>query len=287
MHRNATSIGLLTLLLGITALVWTSSSVAKDEPFATAHTAAVRRAQPIKRATFVPSTRKVQRSPLVAATIVTPIPVPVATILPIVDQPTITDNHKKIASAVLRALPAACRDNLQTFAVLYRGATRRGLGGKTTIILDGSVPDEEFAALLVHECGHVIHGNTHGTTTAGQTAFTDGPHPFYADSPMVAFWNISWKNSSTRLASSRDTDFVSGYAKSDPFEEFSETFAAYVLQRDSLRERAKSNDVIAAKLFWMDVNLPLVENAVGDGTASWDGTVPWDVTKLPLTLGAR
>lgn len=300
MHRNATSIGLLTLLLGImgiNALVWTTPrsfsndvtapSVAKDPAPATAHTAAVRRAEPIKRAAVVQSARKVRRSLLTAATItpVRPVLKPAVTMLPVVDQPTITDNHQKIASAILNALPAGCRDNLLTFAVLYQGATRRGLGGKTTIILDGSVPDKEFAALLTHECGHVIHGNMHGTATAGQTAFTDGPYPFYADSPMVAFWNISWKSTATRLPSSRDADFVSGYAKSDPFEEFSETFAAYVLQRGNLRERAKNNNAIAAKLFWMEANLPLEEGIVGQGTAVWDGTVPWDVTKLPLTLG--
>lgn len=280
MRQNAVSIGLITLLLGMGALVWAAPSVANDPIPATVHDAA----QKVKRRPFVPSTSKVRRSPFVAAAIATQPAAP--EILPIVDQPTITDNHKKIATKVLKALPAGCRDNLQTFVVLYKGATRRGLGGKTTIILDGSVPDEEFAALLVHECGHVIHGNMHGTSTAGGTAFADGPYPFYADSPVIAFWNTSWKSAATRKAS-KDADFVSGYAKSNPFEDFSETFAAYVLQRDTLKERAKKNDAIAAKLFWMDVHLPVAEDLIGDGTATWDGTVPWDVTKQPLTLGAR
>lgn len=283
MHRNAVSIGLMTLLLGLlgfSALVWAAPSVANDPAPATVHDAA----RKVKRRPFVPSIAKVRRSPFVAATIATQPAAP--EIHPAVDQPTITDNHQRIATKVLKALPAGCRDNLQMFVVLYTGATRRGLGGKTTIILDGSVPDEEFAALLVHECGHVIHGNMQGTPTAGQTVYADGPYPFYADSPMVAFWNISWKSAASRKAG-KDADFVSGYAKSDPFEDFSETFAAYVLQRDALRERAKKNDAIAAKLFWMDVHVPVAEDAVGDGTATWEGTVPWDITKQPLTLGAR
>ena len=283
MRQNAVSIGLSTLLLGLVgfgALAWAGPSVANDPAPATVHDAA----RLPKRRTLVPSASKVRRSPFVAAAVA---PQPAAPeILPVVDQPTITDNHKKIATKVLNALPAGCRDNLRTFVVLYKGATRRGLGGKTTIILDGSVPDEEFAALLVHECGHVIHGNLQGTFASGLSAFADGPNPFYADSPMVAFWNVSWKTSATRKAG-KDADFVSGYAKSDPFEEFAETFAAYVLQRDALRERAKTNEAIAAKLFWMDVHLPVAEDLLGDGTATWDGTVPWDVTKLPLTLAAR
>lgn len=281
MRQNAISIGLCTLLLGLTsmnALVWTAPSVANDPTPATEHEAAATKRRPL----FVASKTKVRRTPI-TATVITPQP----EILPVVDQPTITDNHKKIATTVLRALPAACRDNLNTFAVLYKGATRRGLGGKTTIILDGSVPDAEFAALLVHECGHVIHGNMQGTFASGLSAYADGPNPFYADSPIVAFWNISWSNTAKRLSTSKDADFISGYAKDNPFEEFAETFAAYVLQRDVLRERAKTNSAIAAKLFWMDVHLPLSDDAIGNGTATWTGDVPWDVTKLPLTLASR
>ena len=285
MHRNATSIGLLSVLVGlggIGALPWTAASVANDVPVATAHTAATRLAPPVRKAAPVASSSAKKRKPFVASVVAQP----TAAILPVVDQVGITDNHKKIATAVLNALPSTCRDNLQTFVVLYKGATRRGLGGKTTIILDGSVPDEEFAALLVHECGHVIHGNMPGTFAAGLSAFADGPNPFYADSPVVAFWNVSWKTSASRKAG-KDADFVSGYAKSDPFEEFAESFAMYVLQRDEFRARAKTNDAIAAKLFWFDANLPLPDNAVGTGTAGWTGEVPWDVTKLPLTLAAR
>lgn len=285
MHRNVISIGVLSVLLGlggIAAFPWAAGSVANEIQPATAHTAAGRDAPFIRKAAPVASSTAKKRKPFVASVIVQPMP----TILPVVDQIGITENHKKIATAVLNALPAACRDNLETFAVLYKGATRRGLGGKTTIILDGSVPDEEFAALLVHECGHVIHSNMPGTSAGGLTTFADGPNPFYADSPIVAFWNISWKTTTSRKAG-KDADFVSGYAKSNPFEEFSETFAAYVLQRGALRERAKTNDAIAAKLFWMEANLPLKENVIGNGTATWTGDVPWDVTKLPLTLAAR
>ncbi len=295
MRRNAVSIGLLALLLGIVSLPWTAPRssendeaamiVAKDAPAATAHTAAQSAPARAAKTVAIPSKAKLRRSaPVIAAALALP-PAPPA-ILPVVDQIGITENHKKIATAVLNALPAGCRDNLQTFAVLYKGATRRGLGGKTTIIIDGSVPDAEFAALVVHECGHVIHGNMQGTSAGGLSSFADGPNPFYGDSPVVAFWNVSWKTSSSRKAG-KDADFVSGYAKSDPFEEFAETFAAYVLQRGTLRERAKTNDAIAAKLFWMEANLPLPENAVGNGTAAWTGEVPWDVTKLPLTLASR
>ncbi len=299
MRRNAISIGLMTMLLGIAGILWTTPSVPNIKPAATAVGATIGSASKPSRVVMVPTARKKQRPTVIAQVIpirpTSPTPTlpahphlsapSTSTYIAAVDQPTITENHKKLATAVLNALPSACRDNLKTFIVLYQGATRRGLGGKTTIILDGSVPDSEFVALLTHECGHVIHSNMLGTYNAGESSYKDGPNTIYLDSPTVAFWNLSWTTDASKKAGIKDIDFVSGYAKSDAFEEFAETFALYVLQRGEFRDRAKTNATIAAKLAWMEQNIPLPENLLGTGTAVWDGNVPWDATKLPLTLG--
>ncbi len=283
MRRNAILAGVTTLLLSIAAVLWTAGSVPNAALSATP--AIQREAAPRRRTAFVvPSSRKKRRAFQVAAAVVSPPPAP---IIAAVDQPTISEHHKILATAVLGALPAGCRDNLKTFAVLYTGATRRGLGGKTTIILDGSVPDEEFAALLTHECGHVISANLQGDASTGESNYHDGRNAFYQNSPVPAFWKVAWKTETSRLSGNIDADFVSGYAKSDAFEDFAETFAAYVLQRGMLRERAKTNAAIAAKLAWMEKTLPLQENLLGEGSAVWNGEVPWDVTRLPLTLSIR
>lgn len=285
MRRNAILAGFLTLLLGIVAFQWAAPSVANGRPAATAP-AAIKRAAVSTRKILVPSSRKKRRVPLAAAA--APLPAPaVTTIHAAVDQPTISDSHKKLATAVLQALPAGCRDHLKTFVVLYKGATRRGLGGKTTVILDGSVPDAEFAALLVHECGHVINGNLLGNAQSGDSGYRDGSEVFYNDSPAVSFWSISWKPTGAKKPGMKDADFVSGYAKSDQYEDFAETFAAYVLQREMLVERAAENPTIAAKLTWMETHLPLKDDAIGPGSHDWNGTVPWDVTKLAFALSAR
>lgn len=282
MRRNAVFIGILALLLSIVAVVWTAPSVAKDVRVATAHTAAVKPST--ARTIVVPTARRKRRVPLAASTVtVTALP-PRPAYHPAVDQPTIGEDHKTLATAALNALPSGCRDHLKHFSVLYQGATRRGLGGKTTIILDGSVPDAEFVALLAHECGHVIHGNLLGSATSGASTFKDGGDIFYKDSAIVAFWQISWITETAKKSGAKDADFVSGYAKSDAFEDFAETLAAYALQRDMLRERAAENAAIAAKLAWMETHLPMPEDPLGDGTADWNGTVPWDVTRLPYVL---
>lgn len=200
---------------------------------------------------------------------------------PFLDKDDISVRHKKLAASVFDALPAGCASNLKTFSVIYKDAKYRGLGGKSTIILDGSVDDAEFAALLVHECGHVISGNMVGSANAGESAFRDGKNPFYNDAAAVSFFSVSWENERTLKKGTKDADFVSGYASSDIFEDFAETFAAYVLQRPYLRKRAETNAAIAQKLAWMEANLPLSETAVGTTTFKGTKDVPWDVTKLP------
>lgn len=205
---------------------------------------------------------------------------PAPSLLPIVDQKEIKENQRIIADTVLKRLPSLCRDNLKNFYVLYKNVTQRGLGGKSSIIIDGTAPDTEFAGLLVHECGHVIHGNMLGNPKSGASAFKDGKDIFAKEGSAASFFAISWTTESVLRANQKKEDFVTGYAQSNAFEDFSETFATYVLERPSMEERAKTNTVIAAKLAWMKTNLPLADNLLGTPQYKWDKKVPWDATKL-------
>lgn len=211
---------------------------------------------------------------------------PVPTLLAAVDHDDIKAHHRALADAVLRALPADCRTHLRNFYVKYADVKQRGLGGKTTIIIDGTAPDAEFAALLVHECGHVTHANLHGNPQSGESPFRDGKAAIYNDAPITSFFAISWMTEGVlKQDANKKTDFVSGYAQSDAFEDFAETFAMYILHRQALRERAATSPAIAAKLAWMEAHLPIAENILGESAYTWNKQVPWDVTKLPYRLG--
>ena len=146
---------------------------------------------------------------------------------------------------------------------------------------DGTSPDNEFAGLIVHECGHVIHGNLLGNSSSGPSTFRDGNDVFASDSPAAAFFAISWSNTKKKTQGITDADFVSGYAKTDPFEDFAETFTMYVLQRPALETRATQNAIINKKLQWMEQTFPLPTNMLGTPLYTWNGTIPWDATKLP------
>lgn len=210
---------------------------------------------------------------------------PSAGMLAVVNHDDIEQRHRTLANNTLLSLPPQCRDNLRSFYVNYDvNPKNRGLGGADTIIIAGHVPDGEFRALLVHECGHVADlGGFRGTPSAGFTEFFDGNEPIYGNDPSVAFYRVSWTSASARKENSAKSDFVSGYAMSDPFEDFAESFAFYVLQKKEFARLAKKNTAMAAKYDWFQRNLSGVMKTVAMGKYVRGKKEPWDVTKLPYT----
>ncbi len=207
---------------------------------------------------------------------------PSFSVRPVLKQADIHENQQIIAEEVLRKMPTKCNDVLKHFFVRYDNPQNRGLAGKDTIILTGNVGDDEFRALMVHEYGHVMDlGCMRGTSSAAPSAFRDGNEVIYSDDPSALFYAISWSNEKTRNSGSKPEDFVSGYAQWDPFEDFAETTAAYVLHTDALKEAAKKNPVLAQKVQWMETYLFPVAPTVATSTYTWPSTKrPWDITKL-------
>jgi len=201
-------------------------------------------------------------------------------LLPVVDQPDIALRHRLIANEVLRALPDRCRSSLTDFYVRYDQPENRGLAGKSILILNGNVPDDEFRALLIHELGHVVDlGCLQGSAAGGGTPFVDGTEAIFADDPSVGYYRISWTAGTQQRLGTAEDDFVSGYAASDPFEDFAEGFAYFVLQNAAFRDRAKRNRPLALKYRWFAQYFGTTFS-VATGTEPWTGRVPWDSTKL-------
>ncbi|MBT4119782.1 MAG: hypothetical protein HOG89_02380 [Candidatus Peribacter sp.] len=194
----------------------------------------------------------------------------------------IQTKHKEIANEVLLALPSKCRDTLKNFYVKYEKQKHRGLAGKSVLILDGTVPDEEFRALFVHESGHNWDlGCLQGTKDAGKSNFSDGDAAIYKNDPSLGFYNISWITSSVQRSNSNPEDFVSGYASYDIFEDFAESFAYFVLQNAVFAERAQDNAAIAAKYIWFrDTLFNGQVPHIASGKSVYKGKAPWDTTKL-------
>lgn len=232
------------------------------------------------------------RFPVAAVTqkpILTPIHKASRNLLPVVDQDDIQPRHRMLADQVLRSLPRQCRDHLKNFYVNYdQHAANRGLGGESTIIVIGTVPDREFQALIIHECGHVTDiGGLQGSMRGGNTSFADGNEPIYGDDASVQFYKISWVNPELRRTESKESDFVSGYASSDPFEDFSETYAYFALQKEAFRKLAAKNSILKAKYDFMEKIVFAGATPIAQGKYIPGKKVPWDVTKLPYVWHAK
>ena len=233
--------------------------------------------------------RKPVRKRVLAAAPVPPSPRP-RTLLPVVDQADIREEHKIIADEIFRLVPAACRNQLKNFYVRYDNPQQRGLAGKTSVIVSGNVTEAEFRALLIHEFfGHVIDlGCLEGHANSGISNFRDDTDVIYKDDPSVSFYQISWLTDKIQRADSHPNHYVTGYASWDAFEDFAETVTYYVLQEDAFRARAAKNPTLAKKLQWMETHLFTKQKTVARGLSNWDGkSVPWDATKLPYEWHAK
>jgi hypothetical protein len=209
-------------------------------------------------------------------------------ILPVLRHPDIKKYHQIIANQTLRALRSPCINTLKTFHVRYDNPKHRGLSGRTSIVLDGSVPLPEFRALLLHEFAHITDvGCNVGNTDTGASIFKDGSEILYNDDPSVSFYSISWVTESQKKESANDEDFVSGYAKSDAFEDFAESYVYFMLQEDAFAKRAQENAALAAKLKWFRTNPSVRKSPLAKGQHNWTGRLPWDTTKLPYIWYGR
>ena len=192
------------------------------------------------------------------------------------------DHHKKIANEVLMALPAQCRNTMKNFYVKNTKQKNRGLAGRSVVILDGTVPDVEFRALLVHETGHNWDlGCLTGTALAGKSNFSDGDSPIYKNDPSISFYQISWITSGVQRSNAYPEDFVSGYASYDIFEDYAESFTYFVLQNEVFAARAQNNPILAQKYAWfLDVMFEGKVPHIASGKSIYKNKAPWDTTKL-------
>lgn len=191
-------------------------------------------------------------------------------------------NHcQSLVYKALMSLPEKHRSQLKNLT-LYFAEGRRGLGGGSTIILRCSnVTDKELMSVLVHEIGHTVDtGLISGTMWAGKSEFMDGNNPVYKNDLSVHFYRISWKDESTQKKGVTKQDFVTGYAMSDPFEDFAESYNYYLLHGKQFKEMAQENTSLLRKYLYIKYFVFKGEefdndpyNSVNHQTRVYDSTV--------------
>ncbi len=193
---------------------------------------------------------------------------------------------KSLVYRTLKSLPEEPVKKLKHLTLYFSESGRRGLGGGNTIILRcQNVTDEELAAVLVHEMGHIMDtGVMEGSWTAGESQFVDGSKPIYKNDPSLGFYTLSFKNDTEVKWSATKYDFVSGYAMTDPFEDFAESYAYYILHGKEFRELAQDNDILERKYNYLKTRV-FKGKEYESGEENVDEKVRhFDVTVLPYNM---
>ncbi len=191
------------------------------------------------------------------------------------------ENEIKNLKKIIAKLPIEHIQSIKRLFLIYDDPNAiRGLGGSKSIFLRAiNVEEKEFISLFVHELGHIVDlGLTKGNS-GELTNFYDATNPIYADDASLNFYQICWQDSYTRNDNCADSDFVTGYARTDTFEDFAESYLYYVLHGKEFRELARGNEVLSSKYNY--IKSIFSEKEFDTGTLNnikW--LRPWDATKL-------
>ena len=142
-------------------------------------------------------------------------------------------------NAVREALtwvPVRHLSGLRNVALHNHTDWHRGLAGDSVIYLRCLDDLAELKSVLIHEIGHIVDINL-----------------ARSNQRLNYFSEISWLNDN--LAVADDTGFVSGYAATDAFEDFAETYAYYLLHGDKFRTLMTASSITKRKYDFMEYSI--------------------------------
>ncbi len=160
---------------------------------------------------------------------------------------------KRTIDRTISALPSEHTQELKDLSVLNKNHVSRGMANSEKIILHvGTVGNQkELVAVLIHEIGHNVDLGLIRGKSRIPSEFSDEGNPIYTDDKSLDFYRISWKNEQKQKHTSERKDFVSGYAASDPFEDFAESYLFYRLHGDKFRAAMSQSTALRKKYYFM------------------------------------
>jgi len=188
--------------------------------------------------------------------------------------------------SALNRLPQDHTKTVDSIILDFNENANRGLGGRGIIIIRAvSIGTEELISVLVHEMAHnVDYGYLRPENKKRVSPFMDADEPLYETDPSIQFYRISWLTDTKRKKKAVNNDFVSGYAMTDPHEDFAETYNYYVFQNKDFKVLAANSDALLAKYRFMKYAVFNGEEFdTGDGRVRMNNR-PWDTTLLGYDL---
>lgn len=194
----------------------------------------------------------------------------------------LSEKQQAVFAEALKDIPCALVEQLSDVRILEDPDMPRALSNGSKLYLRSNLFElPEAKEVIIHELGHVIDlGGLKSTEYEIESAFQDGHYPIYADDYSMIFYSTSWSSSEDWREDTKTTDFVSGYAATDPFEDFAESFLLYVEHGATFRVLAADNAQLQAKYnFFQDYIFAGEEFGLGEEAEDLGNGI-WDVTKL-------
>jgi len=95
------------------------------------------------------------------------------------------------------------------------------------------MPQDEFLAIFTHEFAHYLD-----LYYFSKTPLWDTSNDFY---------DISWDSTKTMKRWQKSSDFVSGYAMTNKYEDFAESLTYYIFHNDDFKQKSEQSSVLAWK----------------------------------------
>jgi len=132
--------------------------------------------------------------------------------------------------------------------------------------------DEEFLSVLIHEFAHYYD------------IYSFPKSPFWDISQ--GFYDVSWQSVTTILPWLDLQDFVSGYAMTNQYEDFAETYTYYIFHNEDFLKKALDSEILAKKYVFMKDIVFKNWMFLQEDFSPWSEVKDyyWDITKLPVDV---
>lgn len=198
----------------------------------------------------------------------------------------------EVVSSIQNALPKTTRISDVLFSVSLSNTIwdRRWWGWSKTIVINTKdiSNTQEFREILTHELWHIIDlwVNAGVSLQLDQSFTLWWVAKFWVDDRSLDFYRISRDNTDTRKADATYVDFVWGYAMSNPYEDFAESFNMYIWHNDTFRAMTSWSEKLQKKYnFIQSIIWSLILGTDWKNVTTVNANAkrrPWDSTRMSL-----
>ncbi len=193
---------------------------------------------------------------------------------------------KEILEGIMAVLPKKHLDALKNLEIRNVSHPSRGMANTKTLILHiPAIKDQdEFTAVFIHEMGHIVDLGMITSINGGATEFYDNDQPVFAKDQSVQFYRLSWQTSYTIKPTAKREDFVSGYAMTNAFEDFAESYLFYRAHGEKFRKIMANSEILQQKYaFLKNIVFAGQEFQKNKVSENFIPTFLWDATLLELS----